>query len=155
MSEPLGYFLTWSTYGTWLPGDARGWIEHREGWKAPDPVRQLEAGQLMKEPPCLLNEDQRQAVENQIAQTCKYRGWELRAVNCRSNHIHIVVCAPNATCRKVRIDLKAWATRCLKDSFDPLRANWWAERGYTCHLKTQLGIDSAIMYTVEGQDRGQ
>jgi hypothetical protein len=22
--EPLAYFLTWSTYGTWLPGDERG-----------------------------------------------------------------------------------------------------------------------------------
>ncbi len=23
--EPLGYFITWTTYGTWLPGDERGW----------------------------------------------------------------------------------------------------------------------------------
>ena len=23
--EPLAYFLTWTTYGTWLPGDERGW----------------------------------------------------------------------------------------------------------------------------------
>jgi hypothetical protein len=22
--EPLAYFLTWTTYGTWLPGDERG-----------------------------------------------------------------------------------------------------------------------------------
>ncbi len=24
MPEPLAYFLTWPTYGTWLPGDERG-----------------------------------------------------------------------------------------------------------------------------------
>ena len=23
--EPLAYFITWTTYGTWLPGDERGW----------------------------------------------------------------------------------------------------------------------------------
>src|SRR5262249_3307643 len=23
----LAYFLTWTTYGTWLPGDARGWVQ--------------------------------------------------------------------------------------------------------------------------------
>jgi hypothetical protein len=23
--EPLAYFPTWTTYGTWLPGDDRGW----------------------------------------------------------------------------------------------------------------------------------
>ena len=28
LPDPLAYFLTWSTYGTWLPGDERGWIEH-------------------------------------------------------------------------------------------------------------------------------
>ena len=25
IGEPLAYFLTWTTYGTWLPGDERGW----------------------------------------------------------------------------------------------------------------------------------
>ncbi len=35
--EPLGYFLTWVTYGTWLPGDERGWVEYQRGWKLPDP----------------------------------------------------------------------------------------------------------------------
>jgi hypothetical protein len=23
--SPLAYFLIWTTYGTWLPGDERGW----------------------------------------------------------------------------------------------------------------------------------
>ena len=27
--DPLAYFLTLTTYGTWLPGDDRGW--HRKG----------------------------------------------------------------------------------------------------------------------------
>ena len=27
MDDPIGYFLTWSTYGTWLPGDATGWVQ--------------------------------------------------------------------------------------------------------------------------------
>jgi hypothetical protein len=26
MDEPLAYFLTWTTYGSWLPGDERGWV---------------------------------------------------------------------------------------------------------------------------------
>jgi hypothetical protein len=24
-ADPIAYFLTWTTYGTWLPGDERGW----------------------------------------------------------------------------------------------------------------------------------
>jgi hypothetical protein len=43
LPEPLAYFLTWPTYGTWLPGDERGWVEYRRGWQLPDPARKLEA----------------------------------------------------------------------------------------------------------------
>jgi hypothetical protein len=28
MPEALAYFLTWTTYGTWLPGDERGWVQY-------------------------------------------------------------------------------------------------------------------------------
>ena len=116
--DPLGYFLTWVTYGTWLPGDERGWVEYQRGWKLPDPIRELEALVTMTEDACLLDEAQRRAVENQIAETCQCRGWQLHAVNCRSNHIHVVVTAANTRPKKIRADLKAWATRCLKDQSD-------------------------------------
>jgi hypothetical protein len=32
-ADPLAYFLAWSTYGTWLPGDERGWVEYARGWQ--------------------------------------------------------------------------------------------------------------------------
>ncbi len=31
MEDPIGYFLTWVTYGTRLPGDSRGWVEEAIG----------------------------------------------------------------------------------------------------------------------------
>src|SRR5256885_16629826 len=93
MPEPLAYFLTWATYGTWLPGDERGWVEYRHGWRLPDPVRKLEAAAKMTEDACLLDPEQRAVVERQIAETCRVRGWVLHAVNCRSNHAHVVVTA--------------------------------------------------------------
>ena len=74
MPEPLAYFLTWSTYGTWLPGDERGWIEYGHGWLLPDAVRKLEAEASMTEEACRLDGDQRDLVERQIAETCKVRG---------------------------------------------------------------------------------
>ncbi|MBI2805935.1 MAG: transposase [Planctomycetes bacterium] len=114
MPEPLAYFLTWSSYGTWLPGDDRGWVEYRHGWRPPDPVRKLEAAGRMTEDACLLDHEQRQLVERQIAETCRFRGWELHAVNCRSNHVHVVVTADKDP-KAVRNDLKAWCTRRLKE----------------------------------------
>src|SRR5438876_10556481 len=108
MDDPIGFFLTWVTYGTWLPGDPRGWVEYRHGWQLPDPARELESAAKMTEDACRLSQEQRDAVEAQIAETCGHRGWHLHAVNCRSNHAHVVVSAGNARPKKIRADLKAW-----------------------------------------------
>ena len=153
MDEPLGLFLTWNTYGTWLPGDSRGWVEYGRGWKLPDPVREREAAAIMTDDACYLTPEQRAAVELQIGETCSLRGWHLHAVNCRSNHIHVVVTAKDTRPKKVRASLKAWATRCLKDQFDPVRENWWAERGSIRQLHNETTLEAAILYVVEAQDR--
>ena len=90
MPDPLAYFLTWSTYGAWLPGDERGWAEYRHGWKLPDAIRKLEAGARMSEDGCVLDSEQRRLVEKTIRDHCRIRGWELHEVNCRTNHLHVV-----------------------------------------------------------------
>ncbi len=146
------YFLTWVTYGTWLPGDARGWVEYRRGWQLPDPTREREARARMTEDVCILTPLQRQAVEAQIAETCAHRGWTLHAVNCRSNHVHVVVTADVANPKKIRVDLKAWATRILKEKFDSSRENWWAERGSIRYLNSDDDLEAAILYVRDGQD---
>lgn len=104
--DPIGYFLTWVTYGTWLPGDDRGWVEYRGGWQLPDPVRELEAEARMTEDACILTAEQRDTVEAQIAETCAHRGWKLHVVNCRSNHVHAVVTAYGVPPKKIRADLQ-------------------------------------------------
>src|SRR5262245_8113713 len=150
--DPIGYFLTWVTYGTWLPGDARGWVEYRHGWQLPDPVRELEAKALMTEDACILSPEQRQVVEAQVAQTCAHRGWTVHAVNCRSNHVHAVVSANVSNPKKIRVDLKAWATRALKNTVDSGRENWWAERGSIRFLNTDDDLEGATVYVRDGQD---
>lgn len=150
--DPIAFFLTWVTYGTWLPGDSRGWVEYKRGWKLPDWVRELEAAAKMSENACILNREQRNAVENQIAETCEYRGWELNAVNCRSNHVHVVVSVFEVSPKKIRTDLKAWTTRRLKH-YDSSRSAWWAERGSIRWIYDDNSLESAIAYTLDAQDQ--
>src|SRR5262245_48578581 len=114
MPEPLAYFLTWATYGTWLPGDERGWVKYGYGWQLPDPIRKLEAEARMTEEACILDPEQRRLVENTIANHCRIRGWQLHAVNCRTNHLHVVVSAARDA-DTVREQFKAWCTRKLKE----------------------------------------
>jgi hypothetical protein len=173
--DPLAYFLTWSTYGTWLPGDTRGWIEYRHGWRLPDPVLELESAARMTENACRLSIQQRRIVEAQIVETCQIRGWLLHAVNCRSNHLHVVVTA-NRHPKIVRNQLKAWCTRRLKEaqrhelamtggrtrgnsttprilSCAVVRQCWWAERGSQRFINDEETLELAILYVREGQDK--
>ena len=179
MNDTPALFLTWSTYGTWLPGDARGWTEYHRGWQLPDPILELESKAKMTEEACLLDKEQRSAVEQQISETCEHRGWHLHAVNCRSNHIHVVVLAADVKPKKVRIDLKAWATRCLKNleakrqsaqkqarsviedvpessltlRANVIRENWWTERGSIRFINDDDSLLAAIDYTLDAQGR--
>jgi hypothetical protein len=137
MPDPIAYFITWNTYGTWLPGDDRGWVEYRQGWRLPNPILELESAARMSEDACRLDPEQRREVEHQIEETCGIRGWTLHAVNCRSNHLHAVLTADMHPAQ-VRAQFKAWCTRKLKKlerlrhpnrDEASIRKNWWAERG--------------------------
>ena len=70
----------------------------------------------MTEDACLLVEERRRLVEKKqtVADHCHVRGWALHAVNCRSNHIHVVVTADRDP-DTVRDQFKAWCTRRLKE----------------------------------------
>jgi REP element-mobilizing transposase RayT len=158
LPDPLAYFITWSTYGTWLPGDKRGWVEYHRGWQLPDPIRELEARAKMREDACILDIDQRREVEAQIEETCRIRGWTLHAVNCRSNHVHIVVSA-NQHPKRVRSQIKAWCTQRLKalekqryPGLLDIRENWWAERGSQRWIFNDVGLEGATLYVRDGQD---
>ena len=150
--DPIAFFLTWVTYGTWLPGDARGWVEYQHGWKLPSSQLETECESRIVEDAVRLNSVQRTTVEDQINETCQHRGWHLHAVNCRSNHVHAVVSARDTPPKKIRADLKAYATRCLK-TFDKSRDSWWAERGSIRWVYTDDELETVMRYVTEGQDR--
>ena len=63
MNDPITYFITWTTYGTWLPGDARGWRKTKKGDQSPQPLLEAWCRNQMTDSPVLLNETQRAKVE--------------------------------------------------------------------------------------------
>jgi REP element-mobilizing transposase RayT len=160
--DPLAYFLTWSTYGTWLPGDDRGWVKRDRGFQLPDPIAKLEAEARMSEDACRLDAQQRQLVEETIADHCRIRDWSLHAVNCRSNHIHVVVTAGQHP-DEVRNQFKAWCARRLSElqleraatpeTSKSSRQNWWAERGSKRYINDENSLEVAIRYVLDAQDR--
>jgi REP element-mobilizing transposase RayT len=154
MPDPLAFFLTWTTYGTWLPGDERGWICKGKGIQLPDPEKENKARRRMTEPPCILDEQQRRIVERTVAEHCKIRGWQLYAVNCRTKHVHVVVSA-NCEPEDMRDQFKAWCTRRLKENeqsrSQSVRKKWWTERGSQLYIGDEESLEDAIRYVLDCQ----
>src|SRR5689334_14931341 len=96
---PLAYLLTFRTFGTWLHGDIRWSVgkrprSSRESRLIPPNIPLKEAmAEETNQPPVVLNQTQREAVERAIEEVCEHRGYSLRAVNARTNHVHSVVTA--------------------------------------------------------------
>jgi REP element-mobilizing transposase RayT len=156
--DPIAFFLTWSTYGTWLPGDGRGWVEYRRGFQLPDPILELVCAARMTEDACRLASHQRDRVNKQVAETCAHKQWPLHAVNCRSNHVHVVLSSP-APPKAIREQLKAWCTRRLNEQQADAglreherRSKWWAERGSIRWIFHDEDLGAAIDYVQNQQD---
>jgi REP element-mobilizing transposase RayT len=118
---PLAYLLTSRTFGTWLHGDIRWSVNRRpRGPKerrlmSPNlPLEDAMASE-MKQPPFILNKEQRAVVESAIAEVCENRGYSLKAVNARTNHVHSVVAAQRKP-EGIINAFKAYSTRKLRDS---------------------------------------
>jgi REP element-mobilizing transposase RayT len=157
----IAFFSTWTTYGTWLPGDIRGWYQSGRGPQEPDAQRHFEASLLSSESPIILDLEERRIVEMTITEHCAIRNWTLHAVNCRSNHVHVAVTAPDRLIELPREQFKAWCTRRLCQSVrergegTTTRKKWWTERGWDEYIDTEEALAKVVAYIIEGQGRDQ
>ncbi|MDX6500560.1 MAG: hypothetical protein QOG23_3820 [Blastocatellia bacterium] len=148
---PLGYLITFRTYGTWLHGDKRGSVDrhhNRYGDSVipPNPNWLRHNERRLKSEPVKLNKKQRALIKKSIEQTCEVRGWRMHVTNVRTNHVHSVV---TASCGPSRIlnALKSNATRELREVRLWLRSSSpWADRGSKRYLWTEEHLMRAIEY---------
>ena len=155
---PLAYFITFRCYGTWLHGDERGAVDRFHNLYgtpllSPDDDFRLRNERLLRRDPVVLRPEQRHAVDRSIRETCTVRGWLLRAVNVRSNHVHVVVSTESNRPDRALSAFKANATRELRrDGAWPHPQSPWSSGGSKRYLWTEVGIERAIDYVVNGQD---
>ena len=154
---PLAYLITFRSYGTWLHGDDRGSVDRfHNQYGAPlfpqNEARRIQNQLALRHSPVIFNSEQRQSVEQAIRQTCELRKWTLRAVNARTNHIHSVV--STAVRPELALNaLKANATRQLRQAghWDAARSPW-SDGGSRRYIWTEVGVERAIDYVLNGQD---
>lgn len=150
----LAYHITWTTYGTWLPGDIRGWVKRKTpGVQSPDDERQRLANLALAEEPVTLSLRQRTIVEQTIRNHCSRCQWTIHALNARSNHIHVVLTADRGA-DEVMKQLKAWCSRKLSDearlheqvALRAGRRHWFTEGGDKRIIDNEDYLNNAIHY---------
>ncbi len=154
----LAYFITFTTYGTWLPGGGKGKgsvdAEHNAygtAFVAPDTERERGARVAMVQPPYVMSAAERQIVCRAIVELAKDRDWKLWALHVRTNHVHAVVSAERDPGR-IMSDMKARASGELtRAGFDDALRKRWTRHGSTRHLFKQDDVEEKIRYTLDGQ----
>lgn len=156
MPQTLAYLITWSTYGTWLHGDERGWRDRKNesysGKHKHDPLLEERRRKQLKHEPIVLSPEMREVVEEVIREICEFREWRLHAVNVRSNHVHVVVGAP-CNPEYVLRDCKSYATRRLRERglMDSAKTVW-TRKGDKVFLMNEQAVRSAVDYTLNRQN---
>ncbi len=147
---PLGYLITFRSYGSWLHGDKRGSVDrfhNRFGTSLlprNEPWGKYNRREL-NHPPVKLRSVQRTVVEEAIRETCKIREWQFWTTNVRTNHVHTVV---SARCKPEPIltAFKANATRKLREAgYWQSSRSPWVERGSKKYLWTESDVINAIV----------
>ena len=153
MAETWAFFLTWTTYGSWLPGDRRGWVDrhNNNSVQKPNLNQEIFAHSLMKERPVILNEQQRDIVQNSIYRTCNLRSWKVHALAVCSNHVHVLISCPDENGSQALNILKAHCTRALKEhSGKTNRKHWWTRSGSVRSIYRKESLNAVIEY-IENQ----
>ncbi len=154
----LAYFITFSTYGTWLHGTDKGkgsvdrdHHTYRQAFVAPDPQRVARAKDEMSQPPYVLDSARRVVVRDAIVSLCHEKRWSLLAAHVRGNHVHVVITAEREPSRLMS-DLKARASRDLtRAGFESTERIRWTRHGSTLHLYDTNAVEEKINYTLDQQ----
>lgn len=167
------WLLSSTFYGTWLPGDPRGFVGRVRDVRPTDPpttIRiehdipgtpydedipglQRASAEMMRGPPILVAAAHAEVLLAQFQETARFRTWPLLAAAIMANHVHLVVETPlDATGTKILGDFKAYGSRALTARFGkPASDTWWTYGGSKRILPDEPALAAAIYYVLYKQ----
>jgi REP element-mobilizing transposase RayT len=120
----IGYMITWTTYGSWLQGDKRGYVKNGKILPANDKLKSANQKQ-QKFQTVKLDSSQKYTVRKAILQEAQKINQKILAIAVCSNHVHIVAKVSSESIeqivhrykrlstfalRKAGLDGKVWST---------------------------------------------
>lgn len=90
MERVIAYMLTWTTYGTWLQGDPRGFVKKGRAL-GPNPALNRANQSMLRSDPIFLSDRHREVVNRAIKSEAVLMGQTVLALQVGRKHIHLVV----------------------------------------------------------------
>ncbi len=163
------WLLTWTTYGTWLPGDDRGFVSpvrssSFDPWRKENvrgttysrsmPGLKHASQSRLKCPPILLNSSQADALLSQFHETANHRHWQILAVAIMRTHIHLIsAVAGDPDPDSILKDYKAYASRKLNSRWEkPASGTWWTESGSKRKKWNYAAVVRAVRYVANQEN---
>ena len=89
MTQTVGYMITWTTYGTWLQGDKKGFVKDGE-IRGENVAIKKDCKKKLEGEPVRLGRKEKDAVRKAVLEAAKRFQQKIRAMAVCSNHVHIV-----------------------------------------------------------------
>lgn len=109
----IGFMATWTTYGTWLQGDKKGYVKNGTILEA-NPELEKTNKELLKHDKIKIPKSLRKIVKNAILKEAEEIGQKVYATAVCSNHVHIVVESIGKRCGYSIGRFKKAATKALR-----------------------------------------
>jgi len=90
MRNTVGYMLTWTTYGSWLQGDERGYVKDGRILGGDRELATL-CERFQKEETVKLRHDEKDIIRRAILDEAQRIGRTVEALAVCANHIHLVL----------------------------------------------------------------
>ena len=157
------YHVTFSTYGTWLPGDSRGFRtrhhrEHVEGdYKSPPRAgiyekRHLKSAELLNTTPRKLNTQERKLILLALINHLTLKGAILAAAAVGAKHVHVILKFNPPGIRRVVGDAKKHAWHVLHNN--GLSGRLWAKRSRAEPIRNREHQLNAVRYVLRHRKDG-
>jgi len=90
MVKTLGYMVTWTTYGTWLQGEDKGYVKNGKVLGESRNLRKSNIERLSQKA-VRLGAREKRVVREAILEKARQVGQRILAIAVHSNHVHIVL----------------------------------------------------------------
>ncbi len=115
MAKTLGYLITWTTYGTWLQGDERGYVKKGKVYSGSEGLS-VSNRFTMSQDAIILKPPQRKMAHEAIMREAFQQNHRILALTVQYNHVHIVFAFNATPISRIVAQYKATARLAMKET---------------------------------------